>query len=215
MSDSLRESSPFWSHFSKRIAGLTLQAMTLRTARLVLEPTRAEHGPGLWTATNVSLPELKRWMVWAVGVRWEDSHYFAREAEKMMAAGDGHHFTIFHEDETAGVISLIRGEPRLGYLEVGYWLRSDLCGRGLMTEALRAACRHAFDEIGMHRLELRAGVDNTASRRVAEKAGFQERGILRDSVYENGRYVDAVIFDLLAEDLSDQVAGTPGRSSNL
>lgn len=182
--------------------------MTLRTARLILESTNAEHGPGLWRATQSSLVELKRWMVWAVGVRWEDSHYFAREAEKAISAGEGHHFTIFHDGEVAGVISLIRGEPRLGYLEVGYWLRSDLAGRGLMTEALSAASGFAFEEMGMHRLELRAGVDNVASRRVAEKAGFQARGILRESVYENGRYVDAVIYDLLAGDLTPLQAGT-------
>lgn len=141
-------------------------------------------------------------MVWAVGMTWEDSHYFAREAEKAIAAGEGHHFTLFHDDEAAGVISLIRGEPRLGYLEVGYWLRSDLAGRGLMTEAVRAVAHYAFDELGMHRLELRAGVENVGSRRVAEKVGFQERGILRESVYHRGRYVDAVIFDLLEGDLS-------------
>lgn len=184
--------------------------LTLRTERLTLEPVRHDHAGGIWDATEASLTELARWMIWAVGARPEDSAYYASEAERANNSGDAHHFVILFEGKVAGGISLIRGEPRLGYLEVGYWLRTDLSGRGLMTEALTAVCAYGFDEVGLHRLELRAGVQNSASRKVAEKAGFRECGRVRESVFMDGRYVDAIVYDLLEADLPPPPSASPG-----
>ena len=61
-------------------------------------------------------------------------------------------------------------EGRIG--EVGYELRRDRWGRGDMTEALAAVAGFGFDRLGLHRVQLGCHPDNTASARVAEKAGF-------------------------------------------
>jgi RimJ/RimL family protein N-acetyltransferase len=70
--------------------------------------------------------------------------------------------------------------------EIGYWVRADARGRGTITKALRLVCAWAFGRGGVERLQLRADVDNTASRRSAENAGFQLEGVLRN-VYWNAR----------------------------
>lgn len=70
--------------------------------------------------------------------------------------------------------------------EIGYWLRADARGRGTTTRALRVVCTWAFGRGTVERLQLRADVDNVASRRSAENAGFQLEGVLR-SVYWNAR----------------------------
>ncbi len=56
--------------------------------------------------------------------------------------------------------------------EVGYWTAAGLRGRGLTTAAVRLVCAWALGPLGFARLELRAGVENPASLRVAEKCGF-------------------------------------------
>jgi RimJ/RimL family protein N-acetyltransferase len=48
-----------------------------------------------------------------------------------------------------------------------------------MTEALQAACQFGFDCLGLERVQLTCHVENTASARVAEKAGFSREGVLR------------------------------------
>ena len=86
--------------------------------------------------------------------------------------------------------------------EIGYWVRSDARGRGVMTRALRLVSRHAFAN-GAERLQLRADPENVASCRVAEKAGFTCEGILR-SVYRNdrlGRRQDHALYSLLPGEL--------------
>jgi RimJ/RimL family protein N-acetyltransferase len=55
----------------------------------------------------------------------------------------------------------------------------------------------------LERLELRAAVDNPASNRVAEKAGFTREGVLRAQRFNTrlGRRVDFVMWSLLREEL--------------
>jgi RimJ/RimL family protein N-acetyltransferase len=64
--------------------------------------------------------------------------------------------------------------------EIGYWIRADARGRGGTTRALRLIAGWAIAE-GAARVQLRADVENTASCRVAEKAGFQREGVLRSA----------------------------------
>lgn len=61
--------------------------------------------------------------------------------------------------------------------EIGYWAHPDARGRGVVTAAVDVAVRHAFTPLsegglGRRRLMLGASWSNTASRRVAERAGF-------------------------------------------
>jgi ribosomal-protein-serine acetyltransferase len=87
--------------------------------------------------------------------------------------------------------------------EVGYWLRTDRTGRGYATEAGAALIGWAFEELGAARLELRAGVENRASQRVAERLGFRREGRLRRGCpHPDGGY-DCYLYGLLPEDLDD------------
>ena len=83
--------------------------------------------------------------------------------------------------------------------EIGYWLRRDARGRGLMTRALVLAVRWSFDRPGVARLQLRADVENVSSRRVAEKAGFRLEGVLRSAHWNArlGRRQDWAMYSLL------------------
>jgi len=75
-------------------------------------------------------------------------------------------------------------------------------GRGYATEAGTAVVAFGFDALGLYRLELRAGVENPASQRVAEKIGFRREGTLRRGCpLADGAY-DGFLYGLLATDLS-------------
>jgi [ribosomal protein S5]-alanine N-acetyltransferase len=68
--------------------------------------------------------------------------------------------------------------------EIGYWAHPDARGRGIVGEAVDLLVAHAFAAItagglGRHRLQIGASRDNTASRYVAERAGFTLVGELR------------------------------------
>ncbi|MFI2104311.1 GNAT family N-acetyltransferase [Isoptericola sp. NPDC019693] len=64
---------------------------------------------------------------------------------------------------------------------VAYWTAPAARGRGVAPAALVVAAGWAF-AAGFHRLELVHSTDNPSSCRVAEKAGFEAEGVLRQSV---------------------------------
>jgi RimJ/RimL family protein N-acetyltransferase len=105
--------------------------------------------------------------------------------------------------EAVGSIGVRWLEPDQGVAEVGYWVAPGARGRGACTRAVRLVSRWVIEEHRIERLQLRADERNPASRRVAEKAGFTQEGVLRSSRFNPrlGRRVDFVMYSLLADEL--------------
>lgn len=172
----------------------------IETDRLCLEPTRGEYAGALWNAIERSLPELKRWMSWASSSTPQSSAEYVHRAETGWMEGTNWDWTIFFGDEVAGTIGLNRYDELWRSCNLGYWIRTDLAGRGFATEAGRAVIDFAFDDVGLNRLELVADIDNAASLRVAEKLGFLREGIKREGAFVDGRGVDVHMLGLIASD---------------
>ena len=68
----------------------------------------------------------------------------------------------------------------LGHFEVGYWGRTSFGGRGLITEGVKALSCHALDHLGASRVFLTTDELNSASWRLAERAGFDYEGTIRN-----------------------------------
>lgn len=78
--------------------------------------------------------------------------------------------------------AMLRGsisyEWRAGHncAELGYWLAEPLWGRGLMSEAVGATVRHAFDVAGIDTVTASYFTANPASGAVLRKNGFEDKG---------------------------------------
>jgi len=108
-------------------------------------------------------------------------------------------------DELLGWIALYDIHPGRE-AELGYWAHPDARGRGAISRACRMVARHAFIDaedggLGLHRLTANVAVTNEESQRVLERSGFVRIGVERKStLLPDVGYVDAVLFDQLAED---------------
>jgi len=87
-----------------------------------------------------------------------------------------------------------------GSVELGYWLDAAMEGKGVVTQACRTMVRHAFEEHELHKVEISCATDNTRSRAVAERLGFIQEGILRQTDRLHDRYVDSVFYGLLVDE---------------
>jgi RimJ/RimL family protein N-acetyltransferase len=85
-----------------------------------------------------------------------------------------------------------------GRAEIGYWVRADARDRGVATCALTLVAAWGLGRY--RRLQLHADVENVASQRVAEKAGFTREGVLRAWIEQNGSQRDHVLYSLLQGD---------------
>ncbi|MFD7416101.1 GNAT family N-acetyltransferase [Kitasatospora purpeofusca] len=94
---------------------------------------------------------------------------------------------------------------------IGYALRRDVWGSGYAGELVALLRDFAFGPLGVHRLEARVDVDNTASIRVLERAGFRLEGRVRHDYRGPDGWRDARQYALLADDppTGDAVQGGP------
>lgn len=69
---------------------------------------------------------------------------------------------------------------------------ADARGRGVGTAAAKLMLRFCFEEVGLHRVYLRAFAENMQAIGSYEKAGFVREGLLKDDVCIDGEYRDIV-----------------------
>ncbi|MFG2778107.1 GNAT family N-acetyltransferase [Streptomyces prunicolor] len=90
---------------------------------------------------------------------------------------------------------------------LGYWIAADRQGRGLATAAVERVCRTARETAGLHRLEASTRLDNPASQRVLEKAGFEPIGMAPRYPHIGGEWRDHRLFQRILHD-GDPTSGS-------
>ena len=103
------------------------------------------------------------------------------------------------ESNTAiGVMSLINIDTKnrnaeciIDIGEKEYW------GKGYGTEALKTLLEYAFLELNLHRVSLRVFSLNEKAIRIYDKLGFVKEGVMRESLYRNGKWHDIIIMGVL------------------
>ena len=86
--------------------------------------------------------------------------------------------------------------------ELGYWVRKSARGRGVASTAIRAIAAFAFNELKLVRASMRIRLDNTSSRRAAERAGASFEGVTRHGIVHGEARFDAAHYSLLPADLA-------------
>jgi ribosomal-protein-serine acetyltransferase len=142
---------------------------------------------------------LARWLPWAATQTFEDTLGFIRRTEEQTAANDGFQTAIICEGDLAGVIGYVGINWQNRSTSIGYWLGERYQGKGTMTKAVSVLVDHALSTWKLNRVEIRAGVENRSSRAIAERLGFRQEGILRQAELIEGRYLDCVVYSMLAE----------------
>jgi RimJ/RimL family protein N-acetyltransferase len=94
----------------------------------------------------------------------------------------------------AGMLHHLDAERRI--VEIGYWVLPQARGRGIATTIARMLAEHAFS-LGVDRVAAYVNVDNSASERVLERAGFTREGVVRSMPKPDGQRVDKTLFSLL------------------
>ena len=153
----------------------------------------------LYEVIDLNRARLARWFPWVDHATEPSSQLPWLErtmADEVSLDGNG----IWVADRLAGGCDL-RIHPQDDIGELGFWLDEEQVGRGLVTRAAQALMTRGFDEEGLHRVQMRAGVENLRSRAVARRLKLKEEGVLRGAgKVGGGLYVDLVMYGLLVDD---------------
>lgn len=82
-------------------------------------------------------------------------------------------------------------------IELSYDLNCDYWGQGIMTEAVLAITKFAFDALEARRVQATVVYDNIASMRVLEKCGYLQEGKLRNYNVLHNKTVDAFMYAII------------------
>ena len=108
---------------------------------------------------------------------------------------------MFLESALIGEINLsnvVRGAFQNAH--VGYWVDRDHAGYGYIPEALVVAARFAFEEVGLHRLQVSIVPRNRSSRRVVEKLDLRCEGLAERYLEINGVWEDHLRYAITVEE---------------
>lgn len=178
---------------------------TLPTARLLLRAPRTSDVPALGRALVENADHLRPWSPESAQPPSLVSLTQQVTAQRR-AWRDDRRYVLLVTDVTTGAIvgRVALGEVVRGAFEsahLGYWIDHRVVGRGLMTEAVRAALAFALGPLGLHRVQAAILPENTPSLRVAAKAGLREEGLARRYLKIAGRWQDHRIFAITAEEI--------------
>lgn len=137
----------------------------------------------------------------------EDARVWVSARAEKWAAGLEYTFAILdlNEDNLLGVVDLNRIERSHNFCNLGYWVRTDRTRGGVATEAVKLIARFDFEELKFSRIEIVVAVGNAASQRVAEKAGAQREGVLRNRLMIRKRPHHALMNSLIPNDFGIEI----------
>lgn len=98
-----------------------------------------------------------------------------------------------------GINDIVRGITQTGNL--AYWVAATHARRGVMTQALRAVIRHAFQTLRLHRLEAGIQPGNRASKALVKRLGFRYEGLAKRLIKIRGRWRDHERWAILADEV--------------
>jgi [ribosomal protein S5]-alanine N-acetyltransferase len=110
-------------------------------------------------------------------------------------------FVELNED-VVGSVSLKNISHSMGYGEIGYGIAAKHQSRGIATAAVRLLVNKIFTETPLRKLVALVHDKNHPSRRVLEKLGFKQEGLLREHYIINGKPVDEVLYSALKHEWS-------------
>ena len=170
----------------------------LRAGPFRLRPWRADDVDAALAA--LLDPDTRLWNAGSVRTREDAASWLERRQEW---SGDHASWAVEGAASRAlvGSVSLHSIDLQQGDAEIGYWTVAAARGRGVATAAVDAASRWAFGTLAVDRIELCHAVENVASGRVAEKAGYRFEGRLRRSYrYGDGVKHDEMLWARLSDD---------------
>ena len=175
--------------------------MTLQGNLVRLEPLTLDHAAGL---LDIAQDES----IW---------QFFLMDAPRVIAEAEDWIKGRLSDQEAGhrlpfAVISLADGKfaGSTGYAEINRtnrtiaiasWYGIEYQRTGVNTECKYILLKHAFEEMGAHRVSLNVDVKNMRSRRAVERIGGVQEGLLRKQrIRKDGTHRDTVIYGFTDDD---------------
>ncbi|MDQ6932573.1 MAG: GNAT family N-acetyltransferase [Candidatus Eremiobacteraeota bacterium] len=173
----------------------------IRTERLRLAPVTAQNSKALWNVLQA--PDLREYQdLPKVGA----ATFNAMVAKRPRRLGPGSIgrfewlMYLHRHRKPMGWVSLRISGRETHSAEIGYSIVSEFRGRGFAREAVWALLQEGFMGARLDRISAYLMPDNAASRRLLQRLGFRDGGIVPKGASLGGSPVDVRVFHLNKKD---------------
>jgi len=190
--------------------------LTLEGSAVRLEPIRREHAKLFWDVAKDNLEDIFRWIPYPM----KSPEDFQRLIDKGFTEQQRGESVVFATVErksgraigSTRFMNIDRANRRV---EIGStWIAPAWQRTAVNTEAKYLMLRHAFEEWGCFRVELKTDALNEKSRNAILRIGAKEEGTLRRHVLTwTGRVRDSVYFSILDSEWPDVKGRLEARMS--
>jgi ribosomal-protein-alanine N-acetyltransferase len=127
---------------------------------------------------------------------------FVQWAQREREAGNQITFGMVPEgcEHAVGLVQVRAIAPRFSVAEWGFALGSPFWGTGIFLAGARMTLDFAFQTTAVNRLEARAVVQNGRGNGALRKLGAVQEGVLRGSLLKDGKYLDQIMWSIVAQD---------------
>ena len=127
----------------------------------------------------------------------QEEEWFKRVGEDANAV----QWVIEVDGKVVGVTGIGGINWRHGNGETGIVIgEKSLWRKGVASEAMALRTAFCFRELNLHKIKTRAFMENEASKRALQKAGYRESGIQREEMYKDGGWHDIWMGEVMRED---------------
>lgn len=141
---------------------------------------------------------LSKWLPWVKHTKDVESIVaFIKDIQNDYISNNGFQAIIVYKGDFAGVIGYQGINWSRKSTTIGYWLGESFQGKEIMSKVLNTFIDYAFNELCLNKIEIKVAEENYKSRRLPEKYGFKDEGIIRDAEWLNDRYVNHILYGIL------------------
>jgi ribosomal-protein-alanine N-acetyltransferase len=143
--------------------------------------------------------EVSKYVLWNKYESREDAKSFAQSVIDNYEKGNNNIWAIEYKEDKKmiGTIDFIGYSEKYKRSSLGYVLNKTYWNKGLMTEAVEAVIKHAFEVLDLNKVSASAIDFNVGSYKVMEKAGMINEGITRQHFSKNDIFYDLVNYSIL------------------
>ncbi|RYZ18371.1 MAG: GNAT family N-acetyltransferase, partial [Chitinophagaceae bacterium] len=144
------------------------------------------HASALLAAIDRNRDWLRKWLPWVDYMRTtQHVHSYIDRCREQHLAGTDIGFVIFYDEQLIGRIGIHNVDQRNRIGAIGYWIDHAYAGKGIVTKACKEMLQLGFENLQLHRMEIRCATGNDKSAAVAERLGFLKEGVLREAELVN------------------------------
>ncbi|MGC5324317.1 GNAT family N-acetyltransferase [Brevibacillus sp. SYSU BS000544] len=160
-----------------------------------------EDAPKLFALITRSKDYLRPWLTWVeMTQNLKHSQSYIEYLRNQFTAKRVCKVGIWYDDEMVGEVgfTFINGKDRSGSLT--FWVAEEYLRRGIASKSCRAMIHYGFEQLGLNRVEIAIAKDNKRAIALAKSLGFEKEGILREAECRYEKYVDVIMFSMLADE---------------